>query len=63
MMNIQKVARYGVTALALLAASCTAQTAPQSTTGSDDNGADCGGTPQNKKNCINNQNGMGDPAP
>jgi hypothetical protein len=31
--------------------------------GSDDIGANCAGTPGNKKDCINNQNRMGDPNP
>jgi hypothetical protein len=43
-------------AIALLAASCGETTPPPS--GSDDNGANCDGTPLNKENCINNQNRM-----
>jgi hypothetical protein len=43
-------------AVALLAASCANTTPPPS--GSDDNGANCGGTPINKESCINNQNRM-----
>jgi hypothetical protein len=63
-MNCLNAARCGFIALSFLAASCTATRAPQGPTGSDDNGANCGGTAANQKNCINNQNRMNtDPAP
>lgn len=56
-MRFLKVARCGFFgAVALLAASCAEPTPPPS--GSDDNGANCGGTPINKESCINNQNRM-----
>ncbi len=57
-MNFFKVARCCfIGAVSLLAASCAAGTTPVPT-GSDDNGANCGGTPINKQSCINNQNRM-----
>ena len=57
-MNFSHAARCGFIALALLAASCTPSATQQNLTGSDDNGANCAGTPTNKENCINNQNRM-----
>lgn len=60
-MNFLKVARLGfVGAVALLAAACAQPVTTTSATssGSDDNGANCGGTPINKESCINNQNRM-----
>ncbi|MDQ7251449.1 hypothetical protein [Dongia sedimenti] len=66
-MILSNVARCSLLALSLLAAACT-ETTPQGlssnvSSGSDDNGANCGGTAANKQNCINNQNRMDtDPA-
>jgi hypothetical protein len=62
-MNVSKAALCSFIVLSLFAASCTAPNAGQIPTGSDDNGANCAGTPGNKKDCINNQNRMGDPNP
>ena len=56
-MNFISKARFGLIALSLLAAACTTTTPPPA--GSDDNGANCAGTAENQKNCINNQNRMG----
>jgi hypothetical protein len=51
------VARLSIILAGLLfLASCAATTPPPA--GSDDNGANCGGTPINKESCINNQNRM-----
>jgi hypothetical protein len=56
-MGIVKIVRGClVVALALLAVSCATSTPPQG--GSDDNGANCGGTPINKQSCIDNQHRM-----
>jgi hypothetical protein len=64
-MSFLKAARFTVIgSLALLAAACASPTPRQDPGGSDDNGANCGGTPANQQNCINNQNRMNtDPAP
>ena len=57
-MNFPKVLRYAFILLLLSAAACRTPESVQNSTGSDDNGANCGGTPLNKENCINNQNRM-----
>ena len=65
-MKLSTAVRCSLLALSLLAAACTQTTAPQGqssnvSSGSDDNGANCGGTEINKQNCINNQNRMNMP--
>ncbi|WP_395022714.1 hypothetical protein [Dongia sp.] len=60
-MNLLNLARCGfIGIIALLAAACAQPITTTSATssGSDDNGANCGGTPINKESCINNQNRM-----
>jgi hypothetical protein len=61
-MNFSNAVRCSFIALSLLAASCTPTSPPTTPAGSDDNGANCGGTAANQKNCINNQNRMNTPS-
>jgi hypothetical protein len=62
-MEFLKAARCTlIGSLSLLAVACTETTAQHSAAGSDDNGANCGGTAANQKNCVNNQNRMNNDA-
>jgi hypothetical protein len=62
-MEFRKAARCTlIGSLSLLAVACTETTAQQGLAGSDDNGANCGGTAANQKNCVNNQNRMNNAA-
>ena len=47
----------------LSTAACTETTPQQHAVEPGDNGAFCSGTPQNQKDCENNQSRMTDPAP